>query len=86
MLSLAAQVLASISAVLANAFLLHAYNVKGLWIFDPLASFLGIGVLTSLTAIVFSFCGAWKRNPLRWPALISSVVGLPFWLGVGMSD
>jgi hypothetical protein len=85
-LSLIAQVLASISASLAVGFLLHAPNIKGIWIFDPLASSLGIGVLTSSGAVVFAFCGAWKRNPLRWPALISAVVGFPFWFAIGASS
>ena len=83
--SLIAQVLASISSLLAVIFLLHASNVKGIWIFDPLASSLGIGVLTSLGAVVFAFCGVWKRNPLRWAALIGSLIGFPFWLGIGAS-
>jgi predicted acyltransferase len=76
---------ATLSSLLAVLFLLHAPKVKGIWIFDPWANFLGNGVLISLAAIVLAFCGLWKRHPIRWPALLCAVVGFPFWFGVGGS-
>ena len=85
MFSLLSLILTTVSAILAVLFLFHAPKVKGIWIFDPLANFLGNGVLTSLSAIVLAFCGLWKRNPLRWSALLCAVVGFPFWFGIGVS-
>lgn len=85
MFSLVSLILASVSSLLAVLFLLHVPNVKGIWIFDPWAHFLSNGFLTSLAAIVLAFCGLWKRNPIRWPALVCAVVGFPYWIGVGVS-
>jgi hypothetical protein len=85
MFSLLSLILATVSSLLAVLFLLHAPKVKGIWIFDPWANFLSNGVLTSLVAIALAFCGLWKRNPIRWPALLCAVVGFPFWFGVGGS-
>ena len=83
--SLLSLISATLSSILAVLFLLHAPHLKGIWIFDPWANFLGNGVLTSLAAIVLALCGLWKRNPIRWPALLCAVVGFPFWFGVGVS-
>lgn len=76
---------ATLSSLFAVLFLLHAPKVTGIWIFDPWANFLGNGVLTSLASIVLAVCGLWKRNPIRWPALLCALVGFPFWFGVGVS-
>ena len=85
MFSLLSLILATLSSLLAVLFLLHAPEVRGIWIFDRWANVLDNGVLTSLAAIGLAFCGLWKRNPLRWPALLCAVVGFPFWFGVGGS-
>lgn len=83
--SLFSVLLSTLSSILAVLFVLHEPKIKGIWIFDSWANFLSNGFFASLAAIAFSFFGLWKRNPLRWPALLCALVGFPFWFGVGVS-
>jgi hypothetical protein len=83
--SLGALALATLSSLFSVMFLLHAPSMNGgIWIFDRWANFFANGILFNLGAIALGFLGLWKRNPLRWPAMVCASVTFPFWFVVGV--
>ena len=50
--------------------------------FDPvLQRMVGVALMISLLALVFSLFGVWRRNPVRWYSLALSVIVFLMWLG-----
>ncbi len=85
-MSAAGLALASLSVLIGiGSFIRSLFNPVLLY-FDPLLqSFVGIGLLASFLALLFSIIGVWRPNPVRWHALAVSAVILFLWFGAAMS-
>ena len=78
-LSLVGFSLASLSAALGLGTALYA-TVHHFPFYDPtLMRIYALGTLLSLGGIAFALAGVWRRSPLRWHALLSSIGMLCFW-------
>jgi len=73
-LSLIGLLLATLSALLAFFTHLYARFIRSFPFYDPtLMKIYAWGSLLSLGGIVFAIAGVWRRGPVRWHALASSV-------------
>jgi len=80
-LSLIGLLLATLSALLAFFTHLYARFIRSFPFYDPtLMKIYAWGSLLSLGGIVFAIIGVWRRVPVRWHALASSVGTLAFWI------
>jgi hypothetical protein len=79
-LSMTGFLLATISALLAISTIAYA-RVHRFAFYDPsLLRIFGWGALLSLSGIVSSIGGIWRRSSLRWHALASGLAMLVFWI------
>jgi hypothetical protein len=73
-------ILASCSALLAVSTIVYV-NVHRVGLHDPvLVRIFALGILLSATGLCVSVGGAWRKNTLRWPSLLSSLGMLAFWI------
>jgi len=80
-LSMIGFVSATASAALAVSAIIYANLIHGFRYYDPLLlRIFRSGILLSLTGILFSVGGLWRRNALRWYAPVSAFATLAFWV------
>jgi hypothetical protein len=86
-LSVLSLALATASTALAIGSVLYAHAIGGFPYYDPLLlRIYRWGALLSITALLFAMGGAWRRNPIRWHSLASSVVVLLFWFAAAEGE
>jgi hypothetical protein len=75
------------SLLLAIGSVAYALAIRGFAYYDPvLLRIYSIGTLLSLSGLLFSLCGVWRRNPVRWYAPLCSVGMLLFWFSSAMTE
>ena len=86
-LSLGGFVLATGSALLAVALSVYGHLIGGFDFYDPrLMRFYGWGLLTSLLALVLALTGVWRKNTLRWHALLCGFGTLVHWFALAEAE
>ena len=72
--------LASASGLLAALMIAFAQIHRFGW-YDPLLmKGMVVGLLLSLSGLLFGLSGIWRDNPLRWYAPVSAIATMAFWL------
>ena len=79
--SFASLVLATASGMVAISSVVWAQAIGGFGWYDPrLMKMMAWGLLLSVSAVVLSFGGVWRRNELRWQSPVASIGTAAFWL------
>jgi len=86
-LSLGGFALATGSAGLAVALSTYGHATGGFEFYDPrLMRIYALGMLLSSSALILSFAGVWRRNTLRWHALLCSFGTLVYWFALAEAE
>ena len=85
--SLIGFILATASAILATASILYAHAIGGFPFYDPrLLRVVRWGFFLSLGAFLFSMGGVWRRNALRWHAVVCALGMSLFWIATAEGE